>query len=525
MTAARRLVSPGPVADAFLQSRAFIPVIIGPVGSGKTLTSLQKGLRNGALQGGTVDDKGVTWRRARFGVIRESYPNLEANTLPSWFNIVPEEEGKFQWKAPYVHSFRKVLRREGNKRDGRPVDVLDMQVEFRAIGDKSVEAVTRGWEVNAVMVDEADLQPADLVSYLSGRVGRFSKLDASLVRDPQIILCSNAPYTDNWLYKLAIEKELGELDGFADPELAGALEGRPLVETFIQPGGLDAAAENLHNLRGGRGYYLLQKAANKHRPGYVERMVENKFVPMQHGQPVNPDFKFSEHVRPLEWDRSRKLIIGVDQGLFAAAVALQRDAMMRIRTLREAVIFREEGKSLLKVGPTAFGKMVRAMLNEHFPDIRPEMVVVRADPAAFAADDRADNEHDWILAFKAALGLRVGRAKTNRQATRLEALHRAMAERDGYAVDSSCRHLIRAHLGGYHYRKAELSDGETRGHLEIADTIYTHVADAEQYAALEGENVMSDIRGQGRSGGRTVTVAGGYDPFRPFPTSMTGGRR
>ena len=30
----RRLRSPGPVADAFMRSRAFIAVIIGPVGSG-----------------------------------------------------------------------------------------------------------------------------------------------------------------------------------------------------------------------------------------------------------------------------------------------------------------------------------------------------------------------------------------------------------------------------------------------------------------------------------------------------------
>lgn len=514
MTAPRRLNSPGPVAAAFLQSRAFICGIIGPVGSGKTLTALQKGLRVGALQGGKADDKGVTWRTARVGVIRESYPNIEANVLTSWFNIVPEEEGKFGWKAPYVHSFRKVLRREGGMRDGRPIDVLDMKMEFRAIGDRSVEEVTRGWEVNAVIVDEFDLQPPDLVSFLSGRVGRFSNLDASLVVDPQIIVSLNAPYTDNHAYKLLIEKELGDL---ADEELADALEGRPLVECFVQPGGREPNAENIHNLRGGRAYYVLQAAANKGRPGYVERMVDNKFVPMQHGQPVNPGFSFADHVRDLEWDRRRKLIVGVDQGLFAAAAASQRTLMGQLRTLRETVLMREDGKSLLKIGPTTFGQMVRQMLNEHFSDLRPEMLRVVADPAAFAADDREDNELDWIRAFQAALNigrrradnwfLRIHKAKSNRAALRNEAIWRAMAERDGYAVDRSCKHLIRGHLGGYHYRKAELpaAAGEVRGHLEIADTIYTHVCDAEQYAALEGEHVISDIRGKPRRGeGRRV---------------------
>ncbi|WP_447411632.1 hypothetical protein, partial [Clostridium perfringens] len=88
---------------------------------------------------GTVDKNGVTWRKARIGVIRESYPSLKSTTLKSWWNIVPESEGKFNWSGPYTHAFRKILRREGNVRDGRPMDVLDIEFEFRAIGDQTVE--------------------------------------------------------------------------------------------------------------------------------------------------------------------------------------------------------------------------------------------------------------------------------------------------------------------------------------------------------------------------------------------------
>lgn len=488
----RRLNSPGPTSDKFLLSRAFVKVIIGPVGSAKTLTALRAGRRVGQIQKPRIDQNGVRWRKARVGVIRESYPQIEKNTLPSWFRIHAETDGPFSWRAPYSHKLRLILGVDG---DGQPNDVCDLEMEFRAIGDKSVEEACRGWEINACVIDEADLQPPDLLAYLSGRVGRFSDLDPSMVVDPQIIMCLNAPYTDNWVYKMAVERELGEL---MDPDVIAALDGRELVETFIQPGGREPTAENLHNLPGGRGYYMIQAALNKHRPGYVERMIDNKFVPMQHGQPVNPQFKYSEHVQPVEWDRRRKLIVGVDQGLFAAAAATQRDSMGRLRTLAECVMMREEGKSLLKVGPTAFGQALKAMLTERFPDIETHMLRVVADPAAFAADDREDNEQDWLLAFQKAVGFKVHRAKSNRQALRLEAVHRAMDARDGYLIDPSCKHLIRAHLGGYHYRKAEISDGETRGHLEIADTIHTHVADAEQYAALEGEHVIGDIRGKER---------------------------
>lgn len=492
-----------------MASRAFICGIVGPVGSGKTMAALQKGLRVAALQGATVDGQGVTRRKARIGVIRESYPSLQSTTLKSWFNIVPQDTGKFNARAPFTHSFQKVLRREGNRRDGRPLSVLDCEYEFRAIGDQTVEEACRGWEVNAVMVDEADLQPEDLVPFLTGRVGRFSDLSPELVTDPQIILSLNMPDIENHIYRLLFDKDMGlSADDAAD--LTAALKGRPLIEAFVQPGGRDAKAENLHNLPGGRGYYVLQVAANKHKPGYVDRMVDNKPVPMQHGQPVNADFLFTEHVRPLEYNPRRKLIVGIDQGLFAAAVALQRTGEGHIRTLAEVVNLAENGKSLRKVGPTAFGARVKRMLTERFPDLSPEQVRVVADPAAFAADDREDNEQDWLLAFQKALGLKVHRAKSNRQALRNEAVWRAQAARDGYLVDPSCKHLVKAHVGGYRYQKAKLSTGETRGHLDIADTIYTHVADAEQYAALEGEHVIGDIRGKERRRA-PVRVVSDYD--------------
>lgn len=504
----RRLNSPGPISDRFLQSRAFVPIIIGPVGSAKTLTSLRKLRRIGQMQGGKVDANGVLWRKARVGVIRESYPNLEKNTLPSWFRLHPESDGKFTWKAPYTHKMRLIL--GVDPETGRPKDVCDFEIEFRAIGDRSVEEVCRGWEVVAVLIDEADLQPAALLSFLSGRVGRSSDLDPSLVVDPTIILSLNAPYIDNWIYALAYENEFENL---VDPALLAALDGRPLVEVFIQPGGREPGAENLHNLP--KGYYTIQAALNAHRPDYVARMIDNKPVPMQHGQPVNPQFDYGRHVRKIEFDPSRMLVIGFDQGLTAAAVASQRTAEGAFRSLREAVSWLERGKTLRKIGPSAFGQMVRAMMAEHFPDVHPDRVRFPGDPAAWRARDNEDDDRDWIRAFEKALGHKVHKAKTNKQGLRHEAIWRAQAAHDGYAVDPECKHLIRGHLGGYRYQKADLSDGETRGHLQVADTIHTHVCDAEQYAAVEGEHVIADIRGIARRPmGQQIRLDSDFDNFR-----------
>ncbi|WP_068090915.1 hypothetical protein [Novosphingobium rosa] len=509
--AARKLISPGPVADQFIRSRAFICGIIGPVGSGKTMAALQKALRIAAQQLGVVDDNGIIQRKARIGVIRESYPSIDSTILKSWFNIVPKEEGKFSAKAPYTHIFRKILKR--NPETGQPTDILNVEIEFRAIGDQSVEMACRGWEVNVVVVDEADIQPADLVPFLTGRVGRFSDLDPSLVVDPTIILSLNMPDIENHIYVLLMDRDLSGLSDEDKAELEKALNGRPLIDCFVQPGGREPDAENLHNLPGGRGYYILQVAANQHKPGYVDRMVDNKPVPIMYGLPVNPDFVHREHVASVMWDKRRKLIFGVDQGLFAAAVLLYRNELGQIRVLGEVVNLAPDGKSLLKVGPTAFGKKCRNFLMERFPGLHPDQIRVVGDPAMFAANDREDDEQDWRLAFQKALGFPVFRAKSNRQGLRNEAIWRAHKERGGYRVDPCCRTLIKAHVGGYRYAKQTLSTGETKANLEIAETIYHNVADAEQYAALEGENVIAEIRGHVGNAQRKVTVVTDYDPF------------
>ncbi|PNU05817.1 hypothetical protein [Novosphingobium guangzhouense] len=508
----RIMRSPGPVADAFLRSRAFIKICLGPVGSGKTMAMLNSGLMVGARQGAVEGPGGILRRSARIGVIRETYPALKSTTLKSWFRIVPESEGVFNWTPPYTHKFSKIIRRD--KKTNNPLEIVDLEFEFRAIGDQSVEEACRSWEVNAALVEELDLQPPDLIPFLTGRVGRFSDLDPSLVVDPQIVAVLNMPDVESHAYQLAMDRQI---EGLSDDEaklLEETLQGRKLIDTYIQPGGMEPDAENLHNLPGGRGYYVLQIAANKNKPGYVDRMVHCKPVPLMHGMPVNSGFVFTRHVRECQWDRRRKLIVGIDNGLFAAAVFCQRNELGEFRTLGEVVNLAPGGKGLLKVGPTAFGKKVRQALLDQFPGITAEDVKLVGDPAMFAAADRTDGEQDWRKAVEVALDFgRIHKAKSNRQLLRNTAIWNAQGEQDGYYIDPRCKHLIKAHIGGYRYQKAELGTGETRGELEIAETIYTHVADAEQYAALEGEHVISDIRGQPRGGGHAVVNESDFDVF------------
>lgn len=512
----RLLRSPGPVADAFKRSRAFIKICIGPVGSGKSIAGLESGLILGARQGAVEKPGGILRSMARIGVIRESYPSLKSTTVKSWHRIVPEAEGEFNWSAPFTHRFSKIVARD--QMTGKPSRIADFEYEFRAIGEQSVEEACRSWEITAAFVEELDLQPADLVPFLTGRVGRYSELDPRLVVDPQIIAVMNMPDVESHAYELAMSKTIDGLSAEEQKLLEATLDGRPLIETFIQPGGMEPEAENLHNLPGGRGYYVLQIAANKHKPGYVDRMVHVKPVPLMHGKPVNQGFVFTRHVRECQWDKNRKLIVGIDAKQTAAAVFLQRNMMGGIRVLGEVVNRSRDGRQVVAWSAETFGKMVRLALLEQFPGIRAEQIRMVCDPSAFKGKDAARDERDWVKACQNAIDMGpIHKAKSNSPSLRNEAIWKAQATQDGYFVDPDCKHLIKAHSGGYRYEKSTLGTGEEKGALVIANTIYTHVADAEQYAALEGEHVIAQVRGQRvRPRGERVRNVSNYDELSGF---------
>ncbi|MGF7151313.1 hypothetical protein FHS96_004976 [Sphingomonas zeicaulis] len=515
-----RLQPVGPVAARFLQSRAFVCGIMGPVGSGKTLTCCQKLLRIGAMQKGRVDRQGVTWRKAKVGVIRDTYPNIDENVLPSWFRLVPKHIGKFTGDAPRSHKVQIVLRKDEN---GRAIDVLDLEAEFRAIGDKSVEQALRGWEINAAWINEADTLAQGVWEYLSGRVGRFSDLDPKLVVDPQIIMDFNAPDIDNYTYKLFIDNELD--DGVAKA-LSPVLQGQPLIEFYQQPrailddNSVNPNAENLANLP--LGYYERQIAVNKSK-NYINRMLKNQFAPVVIGQPVYPEFDFARHVatEPLQADRSRTLVIGLDGGLTPAAVAGQRTSLGDLRVLGELAVFAEEGETLGKAGATRFGQALRAWLVDKFPhhyrpgegDLRGHnggprliddefdrnvLIEFWCDPSAKDGTDNSGNEKSWMEIVAGIIGYRIRPARTNRLHTRLEVVRQPMLRHDGFLMSADCKILRRGFLGGYHYQRVAIGDGTGRFANEPSKNMFSHSQDALQYLALADGDAVREVNGKDR---------------------------
>lgn len=534
---ARELKSIGPVMDAAIASRAFIVGAMGPVGSGKTIGFSIKFQHLAAKQRGVLNAAGQLVRKSRFVFIRDTYPNLDRNTIPSWNKVVPRHVGKFVGSAPRVHNFSFVMKRVHG--DGSPAHILDKQakaidicqveIEFRAIGQQTVEDALRGLEATAALVNEADRTHPDILTFLAGRVGRYSDLDPSLVVDPQIVLDLNGSDDENWTHKVLVEKNLP-----ADvlSAVRGVSEGRELIEYFEQPpailegpevpGGwmVNPAAENLSNLP--PGYYERQYAFAKMRGNqqYIDRMLRSKFTPPLSGRSVFPEYIDDLHSGEFEAVRGLPLLVFADQGLLGAVVVCQL-VKGQLRVLDEiACVFETEDDEIhvVQMGGETLGRQVRELLATRYAGF--EIGDAVCDPAG-AAGEGAVNYKSWRQDFAKGLGHRVRKARVPRNAIapRLKAvrgfLNRAVGSQRALLVHRRCTMVRRAFRTKYYYQRVGKGSGDGFYSDEPKKVQgYADLMDALQYGCFELDKGLDlSTAGQVNIGAirNTVRVDGDFD--------------
>lgn len=512
---ARELKRIGRVMDRMISSRAFIVGGMGPVGSGKTIGFSTKFQHIARRQKGKINSAGQLIRKSRFAMIRDTYPNLDRNTIPSWNKVIPRHVGRFTMSSPRVHRFSMVLQRDGHILDqqAKPIDICDVEVEFRAIGDQTVEDALRGLEVTAALVNEADRTHPDILTFLAGRVGRFGDLDPDLVVDPQILLDLNGCDDENWTHKVLVDQNL-------DQEIIDAISGvcgdRPLIEYFEQPpailegddipGGwmVNPDAENVHNLP--KGYYERQYAFAKSRGNqtYIDRMLRSKFTPARAGRSVFPEYVDDIHCKPFEAIRGLPLLIFADQGLLGAVVIAQL-VKGQLRILEEiACVFEDEDDQIevVQMGGETLGQQVRDLLATKYAGFTIGDAV--CDPAGAAGED-AINFRSWRQDFQKGLGHRVRKARVPRNAIapRLKAVRQRLCRTVGteraLLVHPRCKMVRRAFRTKYYYKRIGRNSGEgVYTDVPVKVQGYGDLMDAIQYGAFEVDRGL-DLSGDGQS--------------------------
>lgn len=456
-----------------MRSEAFMRLIAGPVGSGKTTGCIFELFRRACEQAPAQDGL----RYTRFAIVRQTLSQLKATVLKditSWLRDV----------AAFKVSDNTVYINFGDVRSEWVLIPLENPEDQQRLLSSQL---TGAWMSEAIEMD------IDLVPALSGRCGRYPSGNTGIPTWYGIIADTNFPSEGSPWHK-AMEIDIP-----------------PDWQIFKQPGGLSPEAENLNYLpqtdetaqlpidhpervAQGRKYYeRLAKAKN---PDWVKRYVNAQYGDDPSGTAVFRDsFKSSFHVAdeviPV---RSHPLIVGLDFGRDPCAVITQLDHKGRLLVLQE-VIAEDMGLEM----------QLRMGLRPALGDARylGLAVAVVGDPAG---RQRSTSYEETSFDLVKRAGFMGYPAPTNNIERRLGAVEAfLLAQRDGgpaIIIDRQrCPMLIRALSGGYRY--ARTKQGVRKPTPD--KNKYSHVADALQYACTAVHGGMQGIIAQ-QLGHRTFSA-------------------
>jgi hypothetical protein len=330
-------LSGSPVAQAFYFDEERISQIIGPVGSGKSVATMQKIIRLAGQQTPSFD--GV--RRTRWAVVRNTYAQLEDTTIKTWMAWFPSPAwGKYKVaKTTYEMKWQ--------IDDGT---IVECEILFRALDRPDQVDNLLSAEFTGAWFNESRHIDRNIFDMMDNRVGRYPDPATAKCSWMGIVMDTNPPDEDHWIYKLFEEQRP---EGF---------------KLFHQPSGLSPEAENVNNLP--ENYY--KNACRGKDDFYIHVYIHGKYGYLRTGKPVYPEYNDTLHckhdLKPLE---GVPLYIGVDFGLTPACAICQLTPHGQLLVLDEVLSDR--------AGIQQFLSMVRPYLKSEYPDHKVEAWI--CDPA------------------------------------------------------------------------------------------------------------------------------------------------
>lgn len=470
-----------PTGQRFMDSRKFVKVVMGPVGGGKSTVCLMDLFRRSCEQAPFN-----TVRRTRFVILRNTMAQLKSTVKPiieTWF--VTMTGGRMgQWRLS-ENTFEARF---------RLTDGTVVHSEYILLAADTPEDVRRllSLEASAAWVEESREVVQDVFEGLQGRVDRFPARVAGGVTEPGVIASTNPPPIGGFWHKTITEPSKN-------------------TEVFIQPaalledGTINPEAENLEFLSPTYYENLLEGKSEE----WVRVYLMNKFGQGDNGRPLYKHaWKRSFHVAPKPLmaipSTIHPLVVGMDNGLQAAAAILQQDARGRVNILGEAYVPEDETMGVEKFLDTL---LVPKLRGEKFAHIPPERVVFVLDPACF---QRSQVDEKTIAMAVMQRGYQVVRASTNDPERRIDAVEGLLLRQiDGSAgllVSPECTHVIDTLEWGHRYKKSASGVHTTT----VEKNHHSHMGDGIQYGALH-YNVQSGAGAMfRRNAGRREVVPSRY---------------
>lgn len=458
------------ISDFYLDDSP-VSLIIGPVGSGKTMGSILKLDR--LMYEQEPDNDGI--RRTRIAIIRNTAIELRDTTIKSFENYYGELI-KFNWgnlTAIYEH------------------DDVRCEFLFRALDKPGDMRKLLSLEITYAYLNELRELPKEALENVTSRLGRYpSKKDGKGATKAQAIADSNAFDNDTWIYKLFIE-------------------GRPdSWSLFIQPPALlddnsvNPSAENIENLT----YEYYRGQVDGKSTDYVDVMYKVKFIPLQTGKPVYPEYNDTLHCVDDKLlappSRELPLVCGGDNGRWSGFLVGQQDPLGRL------VIFDEIISNDLSL--TDFSEIIEAHMKLHYSGYKFESWL---DP--WAANTRGQVTDDTMFKVYANAELHPRITNTGSPDTMVEAVKvkfgKLLVGQPAILISSKCKSLRKGLNGGYEYKRINVNGNKYK--VKPDKGRYSHICNAFEFL-VDGTGASRELKSSNKFfKNESIQIKTGFDPF------------
>lgn len=431
-----------PTVSDFMCSTAFVRVILGPVGSGKSTGCLMEVIKRAREQAPAPDG----FRHTRWAIVRQTLQQIKQTVLKEFYTwLAPITQFKVSENTIYL-SF----------------DDVRCEIHLIPLDDEQDIRRLLSMQLTGAWVNEFPEIDPEIIPSLCGRLGRFP---------------SQAQGGPSW-FGLIMDGNFPNEGGSWHEKLENGLP--PDWELFKQPGGRSPNAENIENLPGGYEYYHRLARDNKSAE-WIKRYVDAEYGNDPSGTAVFRDsYTHSFHsVDQLEPIPGRPLIIGQDFGRDPWSAICQLDHRGRFLVLQEV-----EGTSigleqhlLLNLRP--------ALMEDRYMNMP---ICVIGDPSGVSKSSLYEETSFDMLRRE---GFMAFPAPTNDLDPRLRAIEAFLLQQIGgravFLIDRQrCPKIIGGLRGGYRYSKVK--GGQHKPTPDKND--FSHPMDALQYAALAAHGGM-----------------------------------
>lgn len=462
-----------PVASDYYLDDAPVSLIIGPIGSGKTLASILKLDR--LMYEQEPDKDGI--RYSRVAVIRNTAVELRDTTIKS-FEGYYGDLFKFNWgnlTALYEH------------------DDVRCEFLFRALDKPGDMRKLLSLEITYAYLNELRELPKEALENVTSRLGRYpDKKNGPGATKHQAIADTNAFDQETWIYKMFMENKPDIWSMFIQPP------------ALLKDNSVNPDAENLKNLP--HSYYreqTLGKAAD-----YIEVMYKVKFVPLQTGKPVYPEYNDQlhcvDHEKLGKPNPTLPLICGGDNGRWSGFLIGQQDPLGRV------VIFDELVSD--DVNLTEFSTIIANHMKKHYPEFPLESWL---DP--WAANQRGQLTDDTMAKVYRAAGLHPRTSNTGSPMTMVEGVKTKLGQiivgQPAVVISNKCSQLRKGLNGSYQFRRVNVSGEKYADKPDKGP--YSHICNAFEFL-MDGTGASRELLTSSKfkkMGTKPIRVNTNYNPL------------